>query len=87
MSDTGRIKLQDVSGKWIELMKWTCGKCGYTIVFDLNVPRTVPHDNDQKSKSCLIFSGEALVPELRKQLLSTLQPQRGRRSRAERTVL
>lgn len=48
MSDTGRLKLQDVSGKWIELMKWTCGKCGYTILYDLNVPRTVPHDSDQE---------------------------------------
>jgi len=48
MSDTGRLRLQDVSGNWVELMKWTCGKCGYTILFDLNVPRTVPHDSDRE---------------------------------------
>jgi len=46
MSETGRIKLQDVSGNSIEFMKWSCGKCGYTMLFDLNVPRTVPHDNE-----------------------------------------
>ena len=48
--DTGRIRMQDLSGNPIELMKWTCGKCGYTMLFDLNIPRTVPHDNDGETE-------------------------------------
>jgi predicted nucleic-acid-binding Zn-ribbon protein len=39
MQDTGRIKLHDASGKTIELLKWTCDKCGYTVLFDLDVAR------------------------------------------------
>lgn len=50
MSDTGRIKLQDTSGNPIELMKWTCGRCGYTMLFDLTVPRSVPYDNGQETE-------------------------------------
>jgi RNase P subunit RPR2 len=42
MQDTGRIILQDSSGKNVELLKWTCNYCGYTMLFDLNVARNVP---------------------------------------------
>jgi RNase P subunit RPR2 len=47
MKDTGRIKLQDASGKPIELLKWTCNKCGYTMLFDLDVPRNLPWEDNE----------------------------------------
>jgi hypothetical protein len=47
MQDSGRIKLQDASGKSIELMKWTCNKCGYTMLFDLDVARNKPWEDDE----------------------------------------
>lgn len=46
MMDSGRIHLQDKSGIIIELMKLTCNRCGYTMFFDLDVPRSRPYDND-----------------------------------------
>lgn len=45
MQDSGRIKLQDTSGKPIELMKWTCNKCGHTMLFDLDVARNTPWED------------------------------------------
>ena len=47
MKDTARIKLQDPSGKTIELLKWTCNKCGYTMLFDLDIPRNRPCENGE----------------------------------------
>lgn len=46
MEDSGRLKLQDSAGAPIELMKWTCNKCGYTMLFDLGVARSMPWDGD-----------------------------------------
>ncbi len=42
MVDRGRLNLQDASGNIVELMRWTCNKCGYTMLFDLSVPRQHP---------------------------------------------
>lgn len=47
MTDTGRIRIPDVSGNSVELLKWTCGKCGYTMLFDLTIARNVPYKDDQ----------------------------------------
>lgn len=45
MTDSGRIHLQDTSGNSIEFMKWTCNKCGYTVLLDLNIVRNRPLQN------------------------------------------
>lgn len=37
MTDAGRLLLQDTSGNTVELMRWTCNKCGHTLLFDLSV--------------------------------------------------
>jgi predicted nucleic-acid-binding Zn-ribbon protein len=42
MADSGRLRLQDVAGKTVELMRWTCQRCGYTMLFDLDVVRAHP---------------------------------------------
>ena len=42
MLDSGRLKLPDTAGNTVELMKLTCNRCGYTILFDLAVPRNRP---------------------------------------------
>jgi RNase P subunit RPR2 len=42
MKDAGRLRLEDAEGNPVELMRWTCQKCGYTMLFDLAVPRAVP---------------------------------------------
>jgi hypothetical protein len=42
MQDMGRLKLHDAKGVPVELMKWTCDKCGYTLLFDLDVARRTP---------------------------------------------
>jgi hypothetical protein len=42
MQDMGRLKVEDATGTSIELMKWTCDKCGYTMLFDLSVARRRP---------------------------------------------
>jgi|GEM_PF-5683061 len=34
--------LQDEAGTTIELLKWTCDLCGYTMLFDMNVIRNHP---------------------------------------------
>jgi hypothetical protein len=41
MVDSGRVRLA-ASDREVELMLWTCDKCGYTMLFDLSVPRTRP---------------------------------------------
>jgi hypothetical protein len=46
MQDMGRLKLEDATGTSIELMKWTCNKCGYTMLFDLDVARRRPWEGD-----------------------------------------
>jgi predicted nucleic-acid-binding Zn-ribbon protein len=46
MLDSGRINLDDASGKSIELMKLTCNRCGYTVLFDLDIPRNHPFDSN-----------------------------------------
>jgi predicted nucleic-acid-binding Zn-ribbon protein len=50
MKVTGRIRIPDVSGNIVELLKWTCGKCGYTMLFDLTIARNVPYNDDQFSE-------------------------------------
>ena len=47
MKDAGRINLQDISGKTIELLRWTCDKCGYTMLFALDIPRNRPWENGE----------------------------------------
>jgi len=47
MKNMGRLRIPDVSGDIVELMKWTCEKCGYTMLFDLTIARNVPYDDDQ----------------------------------------
>ena len=42
MIDSGRLKLPDAAGNTVEFMKLTCNRCGYTILFDLDIPRNRP---------------------------------------------
>lgn len=44
MVDSGRFRVQNSSSELIELMKWTCFRCGYTVFFDINVARNRPYD-------------------------------------------
>lgn len=44
MNDSGRISLQDTSGKSIELMKLTCYRCGYTVLFDMEAAKKFTYD-------------------------------------------
>lgn len=37
-----RVQINDASGEAIDLLKWTCNRCGYTMLFDLSVPRQRP---------------------------------------------
>ncbi|MDX6528479.1 MAG: hypothetical protein QOH41_769 [Blastocatellia bacterium] len=46
MQDMGRLKLEDGTGTSIELMKWTCDQCGYTMLFDLGIARRRPWQGD-----------------------------------------
>jgi RNase P subunit RPR2 len=41
MVDSGRVRLA-AQDREIELLVWTCDKCGYTMLFDLAVPRARP---------------------------------------------
>ena len=40
MMDGGRITLN--GSREVELLLWTCDKCGYTMLFDLAIPRSHP---------------------------------------------
>lgn len=44
--DRGRVRWTDNEGREVEMMLWTCNKCGHTMLFDLDVPRTRPWDED-----------------------------------------
>ena len=46
MVDRGRVRVVEASGKEVELLLWTCDKCGYTMLFDLDVPRHRPWDEE-----------------------------------------
>lgn len=37
-----RLRLPDADGKVLEMLKWTCGTCGYTMLFDLDVALSRP---------------------------------------------
>ena len=47
MTNSGHIESQDPSGQAKKLITWTCNKCGYTMLFDISVARTVSVDTDQ----------------------------------------
>ena len=47
MKTSGYFETQDPSGQAKKLFTWTCNKCGYTMLFDISVARTVPIDTDQ----------------------------------------
>lgn len=42
MIEMGRVALTRSDGQGVELMLWTCDKCGHTMLFDLAVPRSRP---------------------------------------------
>jgi rubrerythrin len=44
MVDSGRVSLQNSTGGFIDLMRWTCFRCGYTIFFDIDAARNCPFD-------------------------------------------
>ena len=37
-----RLRLPDANGKVLEMLKWTCSFCGYTMLFDLEVALSRP---------------------------------------------
>jgi hypothetical protein len=45
MMEASHLQLQDSAGRTIDLMKWTCNKCGYTLLFDLAVALSHPPDS------------------------------------------
>jgi uncharacterized cysteine cluster protein YcgN (CxxCxxCC family) len=47
MQDSGRLMLKLTNGNTVELMKWTCDTCGYTMLFDLDIPRTTPYASNE----------------------------------------
>ncbi len=42
MVDRGRVVMNRDDGSTVEFLQWTCDKCGYTMLFDLDVPRERP---------------------------------------------
>lgn len=40
------LQLQDASGKTIDFMKLTCNRCGYTMLFDIDVVLSRPPDKN-----------------------------------------
>ncbi len=42
MTEMGRVRVTRSDGPEVELMLWTCDKCGHTMLFDLGVPRSRP---------------------------------------------
>lgn len=42
MVDRGRVTLTQSDGIPVELLLWTCDKCGYTMLFDLDVAWSRP---------------------------------------------
>jgi predicted Zn-ribbon and HTH transcriptional regulator len=48
MVDRGRLVLDNTSGRPVELLQWTCDKCGYTMLFDLDVARSRPWDQEDR---------------------------------------
>ena len=42
MVDRGRVALTQTDGTAVELLLWTCNKCGFTMLFDLGVARSRP---------------------------------------------
>lgn len=41
MRDSG-LRLPDAGGNVLEMLKWTCNFCGYTMLFDLDVALSSP---------------------------------------------
>lgn len=41
--DRGLVKLQTSDGEEINLLRWTCGYCGYTMLFDPSVVKQTPY--------------------------------------------
>lgn len=46
MVDRGRLLLTRPDGATVEMMQWTCDKCGHTMLFDLSIPRNRPWDEE-----------------------------------------
>lgn len=46
MVDTGRATFRRADGQDVEMLLWTCDKCGYTLLFDLAVPRSRPWSDE-----------------------------------------
>jgi len=42
MVDRGRVTLTQTDQTTVELLLWTCNKCGFTMLFDLDVARSRP---------------------------------------------
>jgi hypothetical protein len=42
--EDSQLQLQDASGKTIDLLKLTCNRCRYTMLFDLDVALSHPPD-------------------------------------------
>lgn len=41
MSDS-RLRLPDADGNGLDMLKWTCNNCGYTMLFDIEVALSRP---------------------------------------------
>lgn len=39
-----RLRLPDADGNVLEMLKWTCNFCGYTMLFDLHVALSRPFE-------------------------------------------
>lgn len=37
-----RLRLQGADGNVLEMLKWTCNNCGYTMLFDIDVALSRP---------------------------------------------
>jgi predicted nucleic-acid-binding Zn-ribbon protein len=44
--EDSHLQLQDSAGRTIDFLKWTCNRCGYTMLFDLDVVLSRPPAND-----------------------------------------